>query len=156
MVEDMYQQESKEEGEDDEIETNAQTPMQSPTIASTTTTTTFTSAPPSATVVMRSEMNASETDPSILAINTNFSDNQQPSHLYSSSNTPLSTVTCRREEPEYITAGGNGDDNSNNIGSTLISFGANTTGDVSLTLGLRHVGNMPEKNPFSVRDFGGC
>lgn len=153
MVEDMYQQESKEEGEDDDIETNAQTPMQSPTIGSTTTTT-FTSAPPSATVVMRSEMNAP--DPSILAINTNFSDNQPPSHLYSSSTTPLSTVTCRRGEPDYITAGGNADDNSNNIGSTLISFGANTTGDVSLTLGLRHVGNMPEKNPFSVRDFGDC
>lgn len=155
MVEDMYQQESKEEGEDDDIETNAQTPMQSTPIA-TTTSSTFTSTPPSATVVMRSEMNAPESDPSILAINTNFSDNQPPTHLYSSSNTPLSTVTCRRGDPEYVTAGSNADDISNNTGSTLISFGANTTGDVSLTLGLRHVGNMPEKNPFSVRDFGGC
>jgi hypothetical protein len=28
---------------------------------------------------------------------------------------------------------------------------------VSLTLGLRHAGNMPEKSPtFSMRDFGGC
>ncbi|KAK7252876.1 hypothetical protein RIF29_37130 [Crotalaria pallida] len=41
------------------------------------------------------------------------------------------------------------------IGSTLIRFGT-TAGDVSLTLGLRHAGNMPEKTtPFSVRDFGG-
>ena len=32
-----------------------------------------------------------------------------------------------------------------------------TSGDVSLTLGLRHAGNTPEKNrPFSIRDFGGC
>ena len=38
--------------------------------------------------------------------------------------------------------------------STLIRFGT-TPGDVSLTLGLRHAGNMPEKTPFSVRDFGG-
>lgn len=29
-------------------------------------------------------------------------------------------------------------------------------GDVSLTLGLRHAGNMPEKSPFSVSDFGSC
>ncbi|KAI4314895.1 hypothetical protein L6164_027758 [Bauhinia variegata] len=41
------------------------------------------------------------------------------------------------------------------IGSTLIRFGTTTAGDVSLTLGLRHAGNMPEKTPFSVRDFGG-
>uniref|UniRef100_A0A7N0UC63 Homeobox domain-containing protein n=1 Tax=Kalanchoe fedtschenkoi TaxID=63787 RepID=A0A7N0UC63_KALFE len=41
----------------------------------------------------------------------------------------------------------------------LIRFGTTTTtvGDVSLTLGLRqHSGNLPEKNSFSVRDFGGC
>jgi len=32
-----------------------------------------------------------------------------------------------------------------------------TSGDVSLTLGLRHAGNAPEKNrSFSIRDFGGC
>lgn len=30
-------------------------------------------------------------------------------------------------------------------------------GDVSLTLGLRHAGNAPDKNrPYSIRDFGGC
>lgn len=40
-------------------------------------------------------------------------------------------------------------------GPTLISFGT-TAGDVSLTLGLRHAGNLPEKNPFSVGDFGSC
>lgn len=43
---------------------------------------------------------------------------------------------------------------SSDIGSTLIRFGT-AAGDVSLTLGLRHAGNMPEKTPFSVRDFGG-
>ncbi|GER30801.1 BEL1-like homeodomain 2 [Striga asiatica] len=43
--------------------------------------------------------------------------------------------------------------NADDIEATLIRFGA---GDVSLTLGLRHAGNLPEKGPFSVRDFGGC
>ncbi|XP_076928590.1 BEL1-like homeodomain protein 2 [Bidens hawaiensis] len=42
---------------------------------------------------------------------------------------------------------------ADNMGATMIKFGA-ATGDVSLTLGLRQAGNQPEKN--SVRDFGGC
>ena len=62
--------------------------------------------------------------------------------------------TCHRGsivEADYGTTPGNTD-----IGSTLIRFGT-TAGDVSLTLGLRHAGNMPEKSSrFSVRDFGGC
>lgn len=62
--------------------------------------------------------------------------------------------TCRRGSivtADYGTTTGNTD-----IGSTLIRFGT-TAGDVSLTLGLRHAGNMPEKSSsFSVRDFGGC
>lgn len=39
----------------------------------------------------------------------------------------------------------------------LVRFGT-TTGDVSLTLGLRHAGNIPDNNPsFSLRsEFGGC
>ncbi|KAK7847277.1 bel1-like homeodomain protein 4 [Quercus suber] len=60
--------------------------------------------------------------------------------------------TCRRGSvvaAEFGTISGNAD-----IGSTLIRFGT-TAGDVSLTLGLRHAGNMPEKSSsFSVRDFG--
>ncbi|VVB08818.1 unnamed protein product [Arabis nemorensis] len=44
-------------------------------------------------------------------------------------------------------------------GVNVIRFGTKQAGDVSLTLGLRHAGNMPDhsnnKNPsFSVRDFG--
>lgn len=64
--------------------------------------------------------------------------------------------TCRRGSivnaaDNYGTTHGNTD-----IGSTLIRFGT-TAGDVSLTLGLRHAGNIPEKtSSFSVRDFGGC
>ncbi|KAA3461221.1 BEL1-like homeodomain protein 1 [Gossypium australe] len=65
------------------------------------------------------------------------------------------TTTCRRGSivsADYgtITRPGNDSD----IGSTLIRVGT-TTGDVSLTLGLRHAGNMPENTSFSVRDVGG-
>ncbi|CAI0429397.1 unnamed protein product [Linum tenue] len=48
-------------------------------------------------------------------------------------------------------------------GNTLIRYGttgatAAAGGDVSLTLGLRHAGNVPEKasSAFSIRDFGDC
>ncbi|KAE8707716.1 BEL1-like homeodomain protein 6 [Hibiscus syriacus] len=52
---------------------------------------------------------------------------------------------------DYGTITGNTD-----IGSTLLRFGT-TAGDVSLTLGLRHAENMPDKaSSFSVTDFGGC
>ena len=63
--------------------------------------------------------------------------------------------TCRRGSvvpADYGTTSRNAAD----IGSTLIRFGT-TAGDVSLTLGLRHPGNMPEKtSSFTVREFGGC
>ncbi|KAI3717030.1 hypothetical protein L1987_68340 [Smallanthus sonchifolius] len=156
MVEDMYQQESKEEGDhpqdhDDDVEnqenkseTNinynnqhkTQTPMPPP--------------PPQAT-----DISDPENDPSNHAINTQncFSENQATAMSYSY--TPTGTTipppfpathdpdTCRR------------DDGGSHIGSTLIRFGT-TAGDVSLTLGLRHAGNLPEKTSFSVREFGGC
>lgn len=60
--------------------------------------------------------------------------------------------TCRRGS--YVTAEYGTTSAASDIGSTLIRFGT-TSGDVSLTLGLRHAGNLPEKNPFSLRDFGG-
>ncbi|KAL7610100.1 hypothetical protein Lser_V15G12841 [Lactuca serriola] len=196
MVEEMYQQESKEEGEhhqddddDDQDEENkletsinynnqnkngppssssssalAQTPMPPPPPPPSTYTTTSTATP-----AKRSEINDPENDPSVLAINTQncFSENQATAMPYSytpinitstttgnTSTTPqsfpatLDADTCRRGSMPA------GDDGSE-IGSTLIRFGT-TAGDVSLTLGLRHAGNLPEKNSFSVRDFGGC
>ncbi|MQL77039.1 hypothetical protein Taro_009441 [Colocasia esculenta] len=43
------------------------------------------------------------------------------------------------------------------MAGSMVSHGRfGTSGDVSLTLGLRHAGNMPEKGPFSARDFQGC
>lgn len=60
--------------------------------------------------------------------------------------------TCRHGS--FVTAEYGTTSAASDIGSTLIRFGT-TSGDVSLTLGLRHAGNMPEKTPFSLRDFGG-
>ncbi|KAJ6916096.1 BEL1-like homeodomain protein 4 [Populus alba x Populus x berolinensis] len=129
------------------------------------------------------KINANENDPSLLAINRQcFSENQ--TKLSTSSSTTTTTIitpinitsateaappphagqpfhdfaddTCRHGS--IVTADyGTTSSNANAGGSTLIRFGTTTAGDVSLTLGLRHAGNMPEKSPtFSVRDFGGC
>eukprot|EP00262_Sarcandra_glabra_P002221 TRINITY_DN1248_c1_g1_i1.p1 TRINITY_DN1248_c1_g1~~TRINITY_DN1248_c1_g1_i1.p1 ORF type:complete len:787 (+),score=140.68 TRINITY_DN1248_c1_g1_i1:399-2759(+) len=170
MVEEMYQQESKEEGDGDDEERerdshhqNAQTP--------TTTTTTG----------KRSEFNASENDPSHNAINKQrFTD----SHAISTTTTPTTAAAAAAAEYTDGTDDSTGiqrfptthesdphrvmDDTclrsvvadfgtaSNAIPApTLVGFGT-TSGDVSLTLGLRHAGNLPEKSRFSVRDFGGC
>ncbi|XP_021273624.1 BEL1-like homeodomain protein 2 [Herrania umbratica] len=213
MVEEMYQQETKEDETDKERErnpnnsnnnsNNAQTSTPSTTAAAaaaataastpTTTTTATTTTTPAG---KRSEINAMENDPSFIAINRQcFSENQAkqctpntttttiisspPTTTTSPTNNTATEVappisqpfttnhdsdmhhriagvedTCRRGSivtADYGTTSGNTD-----IGSTLIRFGT-TAGDVSLTLGLRHAGNMPEKSSsFSVRDFGGC
>ncbi|OMO84209.1 hypothetical protein COLO4_22159 [Corchorus olitorius] len=201
MVEEMYQQETKEEDGDKErpnnssnnSNNNAQTSTPSTTAgagaggaAAASTPTTPTTTTPAG---KRSEINALENDPSLIAINTQqcFSENQakQSTIITTTTTPPTSTTTatevappisqpfattptthdsdihqrlvddtCRRGSivaADYGTTPGNTD-----IGSTLIRFGT-TAGDVSLTLGLRHAGNMPEKtSSFSVRDFGGC
>ncbi|KAK1423376.1 hypothetical protein QVD17_18677 [Tagetes erecta] len=171
MVEDMYQQESKEEQGDhmnhnqeqeqkqnqnqNQNQTNINynnqhtngpssscssalphPPMPQPPPPVTTTT------PP----VTRSEINDPENDPSILAINTqNCSlENQANAMSYSYTNTTTS--------PPFFPPTG---DHAADIGSTVVRFGT-SAGDVSLTLGLRHAGNLPETASFSVREFGEC
>ncbi|KAG6729480.1 hypothetical protein I3842_01G031100 [Carya illinoinensis] len=200
MVEEMYQQEAKElegaeEREGERSQNNSgltQTPTPTTTAAtpaSTTgpVTTTTTIAATTITTVTptgkRSDVNAPESDPSLIAINRHcFSENQVKQGNSTTTTTatevapPVSQCfpatqdssdilhqhrsiatddTCRRgsvvsADHHFGTISGNAD-----IGSTLIRFGT-TAGDVSLTLGLRHAGNMPEKSSFSVRDFGGC
>ncbi|KAH6791850.1 hypothetical protein C2S52_002327 [Perilla frutescens var. hirtella] len=150
MVEEMYQQEAKDESgcneqlDRDQSSGSAQTPT--PNAATTTTisaTTAITPPPPP----KRSSENATaqDNDPSYIALNR-----QQQQHCFTD-NQATNTVAMA------ASGGGGGDQphDNNNIGSTLIRFGTNS-GDVSLTLGLRHAGNLPEKSPFSVRDFGGC
>ncbi|KAI3813315.1 hypothetical protein L1987_18035 [Smallanthus sonchifolius] len=170
MVEDMYQQESKEEGDhpqdhdqENKSENNinynnnqhkngpgpsssssssavAQTPMPPPLPHQPTTAPSYT--PP-------------ENDPSILAINTQncFSENQANTvipYSYNPTNIP-STITGNSSTiPSSFPATHDAD-----VGSTMIRFGT-TAGDVSLTLGLRQAGNLPEKTSFAVKDFGGC
>ncbi|OVA04570.1 POX domain [Macleaya cordata] len=201
MVEEMYQRETKEEDAEEREKdrdqhdlissssnnnnnnsSSAQTPMPStsppppPTTIATT------------TVGKRSEINATENDPSFKAINRqSFSENQatRPIHIsppvmLSSTTTTTTTTshddvsppplphfpvihdsdihqlgmddTCRGgiAAADYGTTGTNA-----NIRSTLLRFGT-TMGDVSLTLGLRHAGNIPENSRYTVRDFGGC
>ncbi|KAF5752945.1 BEL1-like homeodomain protein 4 [Tripterygium wilfordii] len=165
MVEDMYQQEAKEEEEDgggggEGREKsggggglNAQTPTPP-------TTTSSSSAPTISTT-----MPANENDTSLIAINTqSFSENQAnnpppplpsppPSQTHHQQ-LPFPDSFDQYHGPTTSTSG-------NAVSTAFIRFGA-TPGDVSLTLGLRHAGNMPpDKNttsssPFSVRDFGGC
>ncbi|KAG5241310.1 BEL1 homeodomain protein [Salix suchowensis] len=193
MVEEMYQQESKEEepGADDRERKQASNNNGVAQTPTPTTTTTGSSAPAATATTMpsgkRSEINASENDPSLLAINRQcFSENQ--TKLSTSSSTTTTTIitptnitstaevappshagqpfhdfaddTCRHGSivtADYGTTSSNANAGAEHIGSTLLRFGTTTAGDVSLTLGLRHAGKMPEKSPpFSVRDFGGC
>ncbi|XP_010548375.1 PREDICTED: BEL1-like homeodomain protein 4 [Tarenaya hassleriana] len=162
MVEEMYQQEAKEEEEEEEegeqeaqqqqqrrkqqtnnstkpnnnnssstvVQTKAQTPTPSTTTATATTATGH---------HQRSEINAHETDPSLLLP-------PSPSAAFAAAAVAAA---------DFGTANANTGDIGNPSGG-IMRFGTNPSGDVSLTLGLRHVGNMPEKEPsFSVRDFGG-
>ncbi|XP_058080450.1 BEL1-like homeodomain protein 4 [Magnolia sinica] len=173
MVEEMYQQESREDENEERETTNeedrnnsnvqtAQTPTPGAGVAGT-----GTGGPGK-----RSEINANDKDPSHLTINRHrfISENQvtdvgnildanevgqmttSVGHTHPSDTCGVMDDTCRRSVVgEFGTTGGNGSP----VGSSpLVRFG--TTGDVSLTLGLRHAGNMPEKTRFSVRDFSGC
>ncbi|XP_039012423.1 BEL1-like homeodomain protein 2 [Hibiscus syriacus] len=198
MVEDMYQQESKEE-EGDNKERNVKdnnniaqtsTPSTATVCVAGGTLTSLLPPPPTASTTTaaadkRSEINAIENDPSLIAISKQcFSEKQKTNTTISTANTtatevappisqPFTTTTphdsdihqrllagfddtCHRGSSivaaaDYGTIAGNTD-----IGSTLIRFGT-TASDVSLTLGLRHAGNMPDKaSSFSVTEFGGC
>jgi len=185
MVEDMYQQELKEaegssEGDQEDRENKNQSSNTSGHISTTTTniiaqtpTSTTTASTPTTTPQPTSNnntINANENDPSLTPLinRQGFSENQAILLQQQPSSTVKTTVsevappisdsmaiddTCRHGSfvtAEYGTTGTSAD-----IGSTLIRFGTNTSGDVSLTLGLRHAGNLPDKTPFSLTDFGG-
>ncbi|XP_047310065.1 BEL1-like homeodomain protein 2 [Impatiens glandulifera] len=147
MVEDMYQQEVIEDGE--ERETNPNSPQISSSSATATVTPLAT-----ASIAATAKINALDSDPSLIAINNRrncFSENQanQPQQQQQQPNIIVANNSYSIPNQALLSA----DQIMGN--STLIRFGA-SSGDVSLTLGLRHVGNLPEKNPFSVTDFGAC
>ena len=169
MVEEMYQQESKEreerleenEQEDQETKNNSsndkstkpnnnesnftavRTTSQTPTTAAQSTAT-----PPDAGHRLRSaaDINAYENDPS----SSSHSNAAAVVSSYGGSTAFSAIATCQQGVGGFADADMDGDNN-------VIRFGTiNPTGDVSLTLGLRHAGNIPDKNAsFCVRDFGG-
>ncbi|GAA0138465.1 homeodomain transcription factor [Lithospermum erythrorhizon] len=179
MVEEMYQQESKEETENNGEDANASAQHNMITTTTTTMTTTSSSLVDISTS-RRSEPNEFENDHSSDAINNkqHFMGNQpkqQPlsnsfsatlsssltSHIPSTSITTTMPSLMQSFPVDYDPRGSIlGTDfgvatTSDDIGSTLIKFGTSSR-NVSLTLGLRHPGDLPENSSFSVRDFGSC
>ncbi|KAI4386723.1 hypothetical protein MLD38_004631 [Melastoma candidum] len=185
MVEEMYQQEAKDDGdrdlhEDDDHE------MNTPTAARASASSQALAAPPppssASTANAKVPMAAVVSDDDLSSINRQYYPNHSAAiklhpipSFDSSSHVNYGDEACHHGAAvmlDYSTVGsktvtaaqipsfgsssvGNGNSNPGDVGSTLIRFGT-TAGDVSLTLGLRHAGNMPEKNSFSVTDFGSC
>lgn len=180
MVEEMYQQEAKEREEGEEEQTENAAAAQTPTrprddnsssgggggggnikgITATTTTTTTTIPSPAAAAAAaggggrRSEFIATENDPSNnYGINYSSSSSRPHHHQYALGNQSLITpdTASPRWEPALhgwgVVVDGGGD--------VRLGAAAQSTGDVSLTLGLRHSENVPRNTRLSIRDFGG-
>lgn len=149
MVEEMYQQEAKEREREEEngnekedyqqIRRQQQTNNKDtkPNNNESNFTVVITTQTPTTTTTMTSTPH--ENDSSFLP----SSSSAAASHGVSDA---FSVATCQQDVSDFHV-----DD-----GVNVIRFGAKQAGDVSLTLGLRHAGNLPDnKNPsFSVRDFG--
>ncbi|XP_010432123.1 PREDICTED: BEL1-like homeodomain protein 2 [Camelina sativa] len=181
MVEEMYQQESKEREREEELEVNEEDQETKNsnndkstksnnnesnfTASRTTSQTPIITAPDvsdadadAAVAVatghrLRSDINAYENDPSSLLLPSSYSNAAASSadlgSRYGGSAAFSAVATCQQGVGGF-------DDDADMGGVNVIRFGTNPTGDVSLTLGLRHAGNMPDKDPsFCVRDFGG-
>ncbi|XP_055833925.1 BEL1-like homeodomain protein 4 [Solanum dulcamara] len=151
MVEEMYQQETKEEETDQEEEEQhqhgqekEQIPMHDKNSNMATSSAATTTMPLSS---VRSEFNANERDPSKNIINyRQYALGNQLLMLQSDDTTTASTSN------HYFTAV-DAVDLVNN--SNVAAFGPQPAGDVSLTLGLRHSENVPRKPAqFQLRDFG--
>ncbi|MQM20986.1 hypothetical protein Taro_054016 [Colocasia esculenta] len=171
MVEEMYQQESKEEGDGREREEGG---AQSPTQTSQQ----------QQVLQQRPEINAADSDPSQTPSSSSVTRQQQ--HRFTTSEGAPMLPMARP-----INNGGGGDvaalvgmdvlpmgelcgpdgrvvpandlragviaDYSAAMAGSMVTHGRfGASGDVSLTLGLRHAGNMPETGRFSVRDFRDC
>ncbi|KAL6012419.1 hypothetical protein ACLOJK_002907 [Asimina triloba] len=198
MVEEMYQQESKDE---DNPETESKKIMDGEIQdRSNTTRTPQTSAAAGAVASGRSEMNAQDNDPTLVAVNSSSS-RQQRYYMDGQGNCSenmgvggggsiLAVGEVGQQQASDQGCGGAllMDDEEGCRGGVVGEFGTaataaataaavaagaavgptrhmrfGTTADhVSLTLGLRHAGNMPaaaaahDKGRFSVRDFSGC
>lgn len=108
----------------------------------------------------RSEINVLENDPSIVAMNRLcFSENQAQHHESSSmathemahNNFPAiqdSDDMSRREAVSGVEYGTTNIMAISDNGTRMIRFGTSAAGDVSLTLGLHHAGDLPENTHF--------
>ena len=157
MVEEMYQQESKEleENEQDQETKNSNsdkstkpnnddsnfTPVRTTSQTSMTAAQSATTAPDADAAVATghrlrssSDINAYENDPSSSYTNVAAVSSYAGSTAFSA------VATCQK--------GIGGFDDTDMDGGNVIRFGTNPTGDVSLTLGLRHVSNMPDQRFF--------
>ncbi|XP_010472371.1 PREDICTED: BEL1-like homeodomain protein 4 [Camelina sativa] len=139
MVEEMYQQEAKEREEEAEENENQQQRRQQQTNNNDTKPnnnennfTVITAQTPTTMTSTHHDSDSSFLLPSVAAASHGGSD-------------AFTVTTCQQDVSDFHV-----DDGVNDI-----RFGTKQPGDVSLTLGLRHSGNIPDKNtPFSVRDFG--
>ncbi|PSS31369.1 BEL1-like homeodomain protein 4 [Actinidia chinensis var. chinensis] len=153
MVEEMYQQETKEEQEDDKSsEPNSE---KHPSTRSTQTPkhSTRTRSTPTMPPDKRSQINATEHDPSQDTINyRQYTLGNQLILQGTVTTTVAAATTCTDILPgacRYFTV--------DNMSPSLARMGAPAGGDVSLTLGLRHPGNnMAEKSQVTLRNFGAC
>ncbi|XP_031122482.1 BEL1-like homeodomain protein 4 [Ipomoea triloba] len=164
MVEEMYQQESKEEEAEEQENAAAQSPTPDDTssggnkgITATATTTTTTIPSPRG---RRSEFIATENDPSrgYAIANYSSSSSSRP-HQYALGN-PTATATTVPHLPDTASPprwepGLHGWGVVVDGGDVRLGAAAQSTGDVSLTLGLRHSENVPRNTrQLSIRDFG--
>lgn len=148
MVEEMYQREANDDDDmqENQNSSNAQTPT--PNIITTDSNITQTKSAATATIASHkiSQINALENDPSIVAMNTNYS-SSMPIQItnFPTIQDDSDHILSRRE---MLSGDEYGTTNNSEIGSTMIAFGTASAGDVSLTLGLRHAGNLPENTHF--------
>ncbi|KAG2308183.1 hypothetical protein Bca52824_027931 [Brassica carinata] len=148
MVEEMYQQEAKEREEEEELGENKKEDYQQrrhqqtnnkdtkPNESNLTLVQTITAQTPTTTMMTSTPH---ENDSSSLPPSTSVA-TAAPLGVSGA----FTVATCQQGVSDFHVEDG------------VIRFGTKQAGDVSLTLGLRHTGNMPDnKNPsFSVRDFG--
>ncbi|KAL2459097.1 BEL1-like homeodomain protein 4 [Forsythia ovata] len=178
MVEEMYQREFQEEQDaeakqDNINEPKSETHNQNNVVTTAQTTMQYTDTIPAATSKI-SEMNASEKDPSQNIINYRQCTlgNQLSFQGGSSSTSAASTSTTCGDLPPAVyrcfianDAEGAGmhdygvstDEGGNAVSTGLVRLGSSQAGgDVSLTLGLRHSGNVPRNrmSQLSISDFG--
>ncbi|KAH0696587.1 hypothetical protein KY285_013381 [Solanum tuberosum] len=144
----MYQREVNEDDmQENQNSTNTQTPTPN-IIITTNSNITETKSAATATIASdkKPQINVSENDPSIVAMNTHYS-SSMPTQLtnFPTIQDESDHILYRRSGAEYGTT--NMASNSE-IGSNMITFGTTMASDVSLTLGLRHAGNLPENTHF--------